>query len=300
MRSITNKSGKQNVMVILLGLLLVGAIVYFGYNVSQSITGGDRSPTSVTGCSDSTGKLTVNSYSALSKSTNVTPTLKVGVNGAPVSTTATSGTTAFAIGDKLKIIAELSDYIDTEIDAVMACGGITVENPMFYSTSDNPSIRIKNDDGDYMTDDVAGGDVNQTDLSAGETLTLEVEFTGTSLESSGDGVYIVELPASTTANVTSIEMAGLSKTSVPSVHSLANAGSKFQAFDVPAIEGSAKKTYTLTVSLGASKDLAGGVLTDWYAKQKFVDTDGTIKFGVENSDGTAKYENSLDFDFYIN
>lgn len=294
-----NKNGKKgNGMIIGFALVIVAILVvgYFAY--SQNITGSD--PTKVINCPDSTGTLTVNSYSALAKSTNVTPTLKVGVNGAPVTTTATSGTTTFAVGDRLKIHASLSDYIDTEIDAVMACGGVTVDNPMFYSTSDNPAIRIKNDDGDFMTDAIAGGSVNQTNLNAGETLVLDVEFQGTNLESSGNLIYVIELPASTSANVTDIIMAGANKVNVPSVHTTINAGSKVVAFKVPAVVGADKKTYALSIVLGAGKDLAGGVYTDVYSQQAFIDTDGTIKTGVEDADGTAKYENTLDFDFYIN
>lgn len=294
-----NKNGKKNGLMIglVIALILVVGVFAYGYmqNVSQTP---DRQD--IASCADSTGVLTVNSFSALSQASNVTPTLTVGVNGGPVSTTATSGTTTFAVGDNLKIVASLSDYIDTELNAVMTCGGLNINNPMYYATSDNPSIRIKNDDGDYMTDNIAGSTVNQTNLAEGETLSLDVEFTGTSLESSGDFIYIVELPASTSANVTKIEMSGLNSVSVPSVHTSNNAGSKIVAFEVPAIVGSDKKTYTLTIVLGASKDLSGGVYTDFYTKQKFVDTDGTVAYGVQDSDGTAKYENTGDFDFLIN
>jgi hypothetical protein len=240
--------------------------------------------------------LTVNSYSTLSKSTNLTPTLKVGVNGQPVTTTATSGTSTFAVGDKLVVVAELADYLDTEITGTMTCGGLTLENPMYYSTSDNPSIRVKNDDGDYVT----GTTVNQTNVNAGETIRLTMVFDGTSLESSGDGILVVEAPASSSGNITSIDMSGVSKTNVPQVHALENAGSKSQAFDIPAIVGSESKEYGLQIVLGASKDLSGTVLYDFYSKQKFVETDGTVGYGVENKDGTLKYENTVSGSIIIN
>lgn len=297
-QTLKNKKGAMGtagVIGIILALVLVAGGVYW---VSQSQTG--LPGISPSECADSTGILTVNSYSALSKSTNVSPTIKVGVNGQPVTTTATSGTTTFGIGDTLKIHASLSDYIDTEIDAVMTCGGLQVDNPMFYSTSDNPSIEIRNDDGDEVTNAVTGGATNQTDVTAGSTFSMKVKFIGTSTESSGDGIYVVEFPASTSANITKVELVGLSTTNLPKVHTSQNAGSKIVAFDVPAIEGSAESEYTLKVTLGTSSDLMGGVYTDWYAKQKFIDLDGSIKYGVEDSDGTAKYENTADYDFYIN
>lgn len=283
------------IVVSVLVIALLGFLVYQGIEGNVS-----NDPTLVTSCADSTGALTIASYSALSKGTNITPTLKVGVNGGPVTTTATSGTTTFAVGDKLKIHASLSDYIDTELDATMKCGGVQVDNPMFYATSDNPSVRIKNDDGDFVTDNVAGSTTNQTNLATGETLVMDVEFQGTNLESSGDLIYVIELPASTSANVTDIIMAGAEKVNLPNVHTTQNAGSKVQAFRIPAIVGADKKSYAVSIVLGAGKDLAGGVYTDWYAEQKFIDTDGTIKSGVQDADGTAKYENTGDFDFYIN
>lgn len=294
-----NKQGKSKMnwtpVAVVLIVLLLGGVGYmaFGQNI-----GGDNSI--ISNCPDSTGVLTVNSFSALSQGSNVTPTLKVGVNGGTVSTTATSGTTAFAVGDSLKIHASLSDYLDTVIDAKMTCGGLTLANPMYYSTSDNPSVRIKNDDGDFVSDNIAGATVNQTNLNLGETLVMDIEFQGTNLESSGDLIYVIELPASTSANVTDIIMSGASKVNVPSVHTTLNAGSKVVAFRVPAVVGADKKTYTLSILLGAGKDLGGGVYTDWYSEQAFIDTDGTVKFGVEDADGTAKYENTGDFDFLIN
>lgn len=291
-----NKAGKGNgAMTALLAILIIGLLGVAYFAVSQNV-GGKADVTSATGCSDSTGKLTVNSYSALSKSSNVTPTLTVGVNGAPVTTTATSGTSTFAVGDKLQIVAVLSDYIDTELTGTMTCGGLTLDNPMYYSTSDNPAIRVKNDDGDYVT----GTTVNQTNVNAGETIRLNMVFDGTSLESSGDGILVVEAPASSSANISSIDMSGVSKTNVPQVHSLANAGSKSQAFDIPAIVGSDSKEYGLQVVLGASKDLSGTILYTFYSKQKFVETDGTVGYGVENKDGTLKYENTVSGTVIVN
>jgi hypothetical protein len=300
-----NKNGATKMslgmgLLILVGIAVVVAVV--NPEFYTNIFGKDTTPNEqvVTSCGDSTGKLTINAYNALNPSTNVTPTLTVGVNGGIVSTSATSGTTTFAVGDKLLIFGALSDYIDTSVEATMKCGGIVVDMPMYYSTSDNPAVRIKNDDGDYVSDNVAGLTTNQTDLAAGETFSMDVEFSGTSLESSGEFIYIVEFPASTSANISKIELSGATSVALPTVHSTVNAGSKVAAFKVPAVVGSAKAVHTLTVELASSKDLSGGVYTDLYSIQQFIDDDGTIKSGVQDSDGTLKYENTLDFDFYIN
>jgi hypothetical protein len=291
--------GGLAVFLMIVGVLPVaGAGIYFA-GVFQNI-GGTVNNVIPSACGDSTGILTVNAYNKLNPGTNITPTLSVGVDGSPVTQTATSGTTTFGIGKKLIVYGALADYIDTSVTGTMECGGLRIDMPMYYSTSDNPTIRVKNDDGDFVTDDVAGSTVNQTNLATGETLIMDIEFAGTALESSGDGVYVIEFPASTNANITKIELSGASSVPLPQVHSLQNAASKYAAFKIPAVVGSEKAIHTLTVTLGATKDLAGGVYTDWYSEQSFVNDDGTIGVGVEDSDGSSKYENTLDFDFYIN
>lgn len=292
-----NKKGSAilTIIAILLFLALIfGALAYFG--AFQSVTDKESKAKS---CSDSTGILTVNSYNELN-STVIAPTITAGVNGGKVTTSVTSGTTKFAVGDKLVIFQSMGDYIDKSYEAEMKCGGLTLEAPMLYSSSDNPAIRIKNDDDTYVTDHYGDtGGTNQTNLDAGETLNMKIEFGGTSQESSGEGVYIVEFPAGSGANITNVELSGCTKATKPQMHSTLNAGSYVAVFNVPAVEGSNKDIHTLTVTLGATKDLMGNVSTDWYSKQYYIDTDGTIKFGVENSDGTAKYENTEDFDFVI-
>lgn len=286
------------VFVISIAVVLLLAIFgWFMYTNTQTQIGSDTSPVD---CADSTGILTVTGYSALNPSTNISPTVKAGVNGGVIATTVTSGTTTFPVGAKVKVIGEISDYIDKSFEFTMPCGGEVLSMPLYYSTSDNPSIRIKNDDGDYVSDNVAGATVNQTNLALGETLIMDIEFAGTSQESSGDGIYVIEFPASTAGNITNVELSGATSVPLPQVHTTLNAGSKVVAFKVPAVVGSEKVTHTLTVTLGATKDLAGGVYTDWYSMQEFIDDNGQIAYGVEDSDGTAKYENTLDFDFLIN
>ena len=251
-------------------------------------------------CPDSTGILTVNAVNALNKGSAVaSPTITAGVNGATVGTAVTSGSSTFSIGSTVEILVSKADYIDRSFKFEMTCGGVVLEAPLFYSTSDNPSIRVKNDDGDYMDNAIGGGAINQTGLDAGEVLTMDVELSGTSLESSGEGIYVIEFPAGSNANISKVELSGATSVAVPSVHTTINAGSEVIAFEVPALEGSGKQVLTLTVELGATKDLSGGVYTDWYAKQEFVDDNGQIALGIQDSDGDAKYENTLDSDFYI-
>ena len=251
-------------------------------------------------CPDASGILTVNVVDALAQGSAIgTPTITAGINGGPVVTTVTSGTTTFPVGANVDVFVGKDDYLDEKFSLVMTCGGATLQAPLFSSTSDNPSIRAKNDDGDFMTDSHVGA-TNQTDLSAGESFQLVFEISGTNLESSGDGVFVVEFPASTTSNISSVTMSGTSPGTLPSVHTTQNAGSYIAVYDVPAVEGASKSTHTLEVSLTSGQDLSGACYTDWYSKQYFIDDDGSIQYGIQDSDGTAQYENTVDYDFYIN
>lgn len=296
-----NKKGSGAIWLIGIALILILALGSFAVFGNTSATAVGKDNVNIGNCADSTGILTVTAYNKLNPSTAVSsPTITAGINGGVLATTVTSGTTTFPVGAEVEILVSKADYLDQSYKFVMPCGGKVLEAPMSYATSDNPSIRVKNDDGDYVTDAIAGGTVNQTVLSAGETLKMDIEFSGTSLESSGEGIYIIEFPASSSANITKVELSGATLVGKPTIHSTNNAGSYVVAFEVPAVEGSQKAVRTLTVTLGSTKTLAGGVYTDWYTKQEFVNTDGKIAYGVEDSEGTSKFENSLDFDFLIN
>ena len=297
-----NKKGMTAlaIIMIVLGVAIVGIIGYGVLSPSEpQVIVQEPSILAGTGCADSTGILTVNDVSKIPGGTAPTsPTLTAGIDGGKVATTVTSGTTTFPVGAEITLLVSDTDSIDESFNFVMPCGGKTLDGALYYSTSDNPGIRMKNDDDDFMTDTGATG-TNQTDLTAGETFVIEVEFQGTNTEASGEGIYVIELPASSGANVTSIVIAGLESVPIPSVHTLQNAGSEAAAFKVPTVVGAEKATYTISVALTATKDLSGMVLTNWYAMQSFIDDDQTIAYGVEDSDGTAKYENTIGFSFLI-
>jgi len=299
-----NKKGMGAIATIFIGFLVL-LIVLAGIFAVANVFGGTDG-TSSKDCADSTGTLTLTAIDALQEGTTISaPTITCGVDGQSVTTSVTSGTTTFGIGRKLDCLVSKANYIDIEYETTMECGGVSDSVKMYSSTSDNPAFTIKDLDSSTtaLTDNVAGGAVNTSNPSAGDVLNLVVEFQGTALESSGEGIYVIEFPAKSNSNITAgdtgVTLGSLAHTTVPTVHSLQNAGSRVDAFEVPAVVGSAIAKYDLLISLQASSDLTGGVYTDWYAKQAFVETDGTIVVGVENSLGTAKYENTIDRDFWI-
>ena len=298
-----DKKGRTSGIVWFLAIALVGVALMFAFGVPQNIQGGnDGDVTNPTACGDSTGVLTVSARSTLEGGTDPSsPTITAGINGGPVTTTVTSGTTAFAVGSDIEVLVSKADYIDKSFTFEMPCGGITLDAPLFYATSDNPSISLKdpNNADATLTDAIGGGATNLTNVDVGATVDFDAEFKGTSGEGTGNMIYVIEFPAGSGANITDVTMGGLNEVAVPTVYTSQNAGSEVVAFEVPSIEGAIKQKYSVIATLGTGKDLSGGVYTDLFAAQEFVDDDKTISSGVEDSDGTAKYENSLDSDFFI-
>lgn len=291
------KTNKMTVAVVALAMLLLAVLAYGSL---QSQVGPDlNTPEGKAAACGLDTTLVINANNALALGTAVTsPTYKAIVNGNPA-VAFTSGTTKLAPGDDVTILVEAANYINAEKSMTVKCGSNTM-NVGAFATDDVAAIEIFNDDGDKMTDNVAGGATNQSDLSVGESLTVTVKFKGTNEQSTGNLIYIVEAGAA--ANITAITMSGDASVvnSLPSIHTTQTAGSKVVAFSIPAIEGAVTKSYDLTFTLGSGKDLSGAVYTDVYSEEPFIDDDGSITVGVQDASGDAKYEDTSDSDFFIN
>lgn len=282
---------------IIIGIILI-AVLFFGYMAISQTGGQEGGSTDPTQCADSTGILTVNSLSAIVGGTAPSsPTVTAGIDGGAVAKAVTSGTTTFPVGAEVEVLVSKADYIDRSYTFTMPCGGYTLDAKLFQSTSDNPSITIKDADGDTVTDAIAGGANNLTVV--GSTVEGSVKFVGTAFESSGKGIYVIEFPAGSDANISTVSLGSLNEVAKPKIYTTLNAGSKVVAFEVPAVEGGVVKEYDLLITLEGGKTLTGGIYTDWFGGQEFIDDDLTISEGVEDSDGTAKYENTLDYDAYV-
>lgn len=305
-----NKAGKQNPTVMIFGIIVVIALIVLIYMTAVPQTMKDTEGVSAAqqSCADASGILTVSDISKIPGGTAPSsPTITCGLEGQNIATSVTSGTTTFPVGAKVICLDSDTDSLDDKLEFTMPCGGITVDGALYYSTSDNPSITVKDFDAQSndLTNNIAGGAYNASNPTAGSTFDVDVKFESTSYESSGDGIFVIEFPAGSDANITQggVTLGGLSEVSKPRVHSSINAGSRIVAFEVPMVaddENGKSATYELNVDLESAKDLTGGVYMDWYAKQWFIDDDKTVlTYGIEDSTGDAKYENTLDFDFFI-
>lgn len=302
---IMNKQAKMGLGGgIFAGLVVFAAVFLVISLIPQESLGGDveREDVPISACAESTGAATITAVSKLDGATDPSsPTITCGVDGGKVKTSVTSGTTTFPVGSMLSCLVSKADYIDTSFEAEMPCGGLQQQVDMYYATSDNPSLTLRdpNNADASLTDAIGGGAGNLTDPDVGGTVDFEVEFKGTNTEGTGELVYVVEFPAGSGSNITDVTMGTLEKTNIPQIHTLQNAGSKAVAFKVPNVEGALKAKYDVVATLSTGSDVTGGVYTDWYAGQDFVDDDGFISSGIEDSDGTAKHENTADYDFLI-
>ena len=306
-----NKKGKTSgglVAGVIIGIVLLSVIAFGVYR--QGIAS-DPTATTAEGC-------------------NIAPTLEWSINDALVGSSAVTGiginarvtnantgdetivtgittSTKFNKGDKVTILANASNFINEIIatDLEIRCGGNVISGELF-ATSAN-TIRLFNSDGNPMEDTAnnAASGINQS--TSATAMNVEVKIDGTNDESTGSLIIVVE--SVNTTEVDEITLSGLGGVetldSVPksySENSITGASNIVRAFRIPAI----LKGETVTGNLKATAEngetiglmTAGNIFyVTAFSEQGFVDRDGTLQVGVEDSLGNIKYEDTWDFDF---
>lgn len=293
LKTISEKKGQAGAALWVIAAVGVVALLAWAWSSGQFAGGGDGG-VSPSECADSTASLTFPAVNKYVQSTVVTPTTRVRIDGNTVVNG--SAVSSYPVGADLEILYVLGNYIDDTQSFTVNCGQTAAPQMQLSATRAN-TFRIRNDDGDFMSD--GGGATNQTNVAEGEAVLLEMEISGTDRESTGDMILVVEAGAN--ANLSSITLSGdgVSPTEIPSFYADTLTGPKKAAFLISAIEGANKKTYTLGLNLNSGKDLTGFVYTTIYTQQAFEDVDGSYAVGIEDSDGTIKYEDTFDFDFAV-
>ena len=298
-----NKAGKTSGLMIAGFVALIAILGFLAYGQSQSVIGGSGTDVVGNGAGCNIDPVvTVTATNALNHGSTVTVGTAAIVNGTYIGQI-TSGTTKFAEGQKVKLLLNATNYLDTEIpEFTISCSSNPVTADIY--ATDSMSLSIKDDAGtSVLTDSATGGAVNESAFSAGGSKTWEIQITGKDKESSGDLIYVVELGSE--ANVSSVTMSdssGNALTKLSSVPSgLTTSGSNLYrvAFRIPAVKNAVKKSVFLNVAAASSKTISGAVYTTAYSEQAFVESDGTFTSGVADSDGNTKYEDAYDYDFYV-
>ena len=285
-----NKNGKMNPVWI----LVIGIVALFALGVIKlpqgSTAGTEPLPDGSCELAPTLVNVTLNGVNPGSAVTGTS--FPIRVNGVYQGTIIPS---SFAYGDSGELIVVAADYIDTKVlFGPLGCGKNTVTVKL-YATDDS-SIKVFNDVGTVVTDDILGGTTNQSASST--VIDQEIKFIANSDQSSGDLVCVIE--ATNTAEVSTMVISGVTKVNVPKFYTVAGAGSVAEAYEIPALIDGASKIYNLKITPESGQTIDDtAIYFTCYSKEAFVQPDGTFSYGIEDSDGTAQYEDEFDYDWLI-
>ena len=292
------------IVVVLLAVLVVGGgIVAWQQGLFQTVE--ERAiATRVTDTDcDIAPSVSVSGVDSLNTGTAVTNT---GENGWVNGVYRPNSTTGLAKGDKLILLAEATNYINKVLpEATIDCG-VNVITAKMDKLDGTVSLKVFNDEGNAVTNSADGGAINQSDST--DSITNKLTVTCPTDEVVNGGVITIEV-----SNTTEVDVIGLSSESA-TINSVGNpdiatietgTGSYMESFHVSDfMDDGGVTTFYITFSPETGTNMGGApqsVYINVYAEQPFVDTDGTLQVGVENSDGTLKHVDAADnsYDYSI-
>ena len=219
-------------------------------------------------------------------------------------TTGSSGT-VLSMGDEVNMLLNGTNYPTKEgTISITKCG----ENEISASLcklDGAPSVTIFNDAGNELTNDWQGGATNQS--SSSNPIINDMHFTMPSDECADAVVFVIE--ASNSTEVDKIQMSTNKgtieeyKNNQPDIHSVEGAysDSLFNSFIAKGFANDGGKTiFSITLDPESGETIGAGnssVFITWYFPQAFIDVDGTIKYDIENVDGTAKHVTAASSDY---
>lgn len=288
---------------IVLGILVVGAIWYFGSNgtTQSAITKSTTEKCEVEPYIDNAtfdqyakGTLLGMAYYYDLEGDNV---------GAVPLTPGTSGT-KFQVGDKMKIFSTKAGNLDQVEDfTITNCGGNKFTSYVYVGDAITLDILSQNL---VAVSDAAttASTVNLSDGGTANPLNFIIRLDGASKKNTGQILLTLEF------NATEVDTVSISAKSA-NAKVIESNPTKYSSLDLFVAEGTAptdkfafvvdeildggqadyniKVTPESGVTMGA-KGGSGFVFGNAYAGQWFIDDDGSLKFGWEDSDGTLKYE----------
>ena len=304
-----NKSGKQNTVAWMIGIVaIVALLIFVAYPmVSQSTSSKTVEQIIASGGCDTEPYIANSTFNEYSRGTSVGVAYSYVLDRSDASartlTPGNSGTT-FSLGDKGKILSSLAGYIDQVDDfEITKCGANEFTNYVKEGDAITLALLTKNFATPTNIADASSA-VNLTDGGASTSATFYIEVQGVRDKSTGQVLLTLE------ANSTEVDTISINADSAGAKVIESNSGvydgldlfsaegtapsAKF-AFVVDSAEDGAIDRYQMTVTaesgeaLGAS-DATGFLHVNAYAGQWFTNPDGDFEFGWEDADGTAKYE----------
>ena len=289
------------IFILVLGIVaVVGSVAYLG--TKQSVV--QEETLKIQGC-DNEPYIDNATFNEYSKGTSVGVTYKYVKKGAKdqIAKDLTPGSsgTKFQVGDELTIFTTASGYLDKVDDmTITECGANEFTNTI--AQADCITIDILDNRNNQVTDSASGGAVNLSDGGAETSVDFVIEVKGARDKETGQVLLTLE-GNDTELNDISIKplTSGASviddsyNTDLGLFASEGTAPVQKFAFVVDSVNDGGYDQYSLTATaesgqtLGASAS-SGFLYVNAYAGQWFVDTDGTLKYGWEDADKTAKYE----------
>lgn len=215
--------------------------------------------------------------------TSVGHTAQYSTGNSPYSS-ATSGTTTLPLGEKVNVlVVNGTTYHNTFLQGIpVDCKGQIKADAKLYK---NASITFKvfNDEGNSMTNN--GGTTNQSIVSGG-IANMVIKIAGEDKASTNDLVVLVEaINGTNTKDValtgTGAKFIGKNK---PQTYTTTGVDSEVWMFEIPAVIGAETKRYDLQVMSESGLDLSGSYINiKLLSKEWFMDDDGAVKYGIENS-----------------
>lgn len=305
-----NKHGKTSPLLIGFAVVVVLALVFIGYSVSQSQTGkSDDTVKVVTGdCGGSDPIFFISALDNYNLATSVIVTAQYLQDGV-LKGTYTSGTTKVPYGSKIQFLISNSSYIDTVTDTYTAkCGANSVDVKMKKATggaegtATNFAFSIWDSTGVILTDSVCGAANNQSVITSSDSLDFKISSTAD--ETAGDLVIVVE--SSNTTGTDDMYISGFDGikcdgVNVPEWYTVAGATSIAKACEITEIADGVSKQGSLVITAESGQDVLAGTnfYVTGYTKEWFVDTDGTFKYGIEDANGASKRHAAVDYDFCV-
>jgi hypothetical protein len=299
------KTSKTVIVFGLVGLALLAVLAYAAVANTQlqaPVVDDEGNVIIDVQCGDNEPYIDLTVLNRLNKGSEVTVGVDATVNGVRKGSV-TLSSQKFNVNDNVKLLLNATGYIDKVIETkITKCGQNDVSTTIDASTAAGVSFDMWQKSTD-LTDAVVGGANNATGIAAGGSDVYTLYVKGADNAVTGDLVYVIELGS--TQNVSSITMvdsAGneLVDADVPNFYADTISSAYKDAFIIPSFDNAVEKEFSITVSLVTGKLISGAVYTTAYAKQAFVDNDGSYKVGVTNTDNTAtQYEWTDDVDFYL-
>ena len=203
-------------------------------------------------------------------------------------------------GDQMTVLSDPTGYL-ADVQTVEAkCGNYPLT--FKFKNYANATVSVYNDAGTTSLTSSTGGATNETAWTAGQTKVNKIRLVGVGQKSTGKIFTVVEYQTNSAPNISNIGVQltcggqALQQVSIPSAVSSSNTNALRVAYEIPEISNGAVVDCYLSSQATAAKVLgAGNVILSFFAEQKFVDTDGTIKEGIYDMNGNSKYQDTYTF-----